>query len=514
MTTKPATNPILRMESIHKRFGSTKALSDVNFELREGEVHALIGENGAGKSTLVKILSGALRQDSGEILYANTPFAPSSPLDSRRRGISMIYQELNLAPQLTVAENIMLGKEKRSGPFLKKREMRKTVLDVLSLVNHPEIPLDAPLQRLSVGIKQIVEIARALADNARILIMDEPTSSLSLEDSQRLFQIIRSLQEQGVSIIYISHFLEEVQKVADRYTILRDGNKIQTGSIGDISLEEMIQHMVGQKLTEMFPKIPHERGETILELENFKGKSMPADVNLELHRGEILGFAGLVGAGRTDVIRSVFGLDPMVNGKVNIFNAQTSGSSPWARIRQGMGYLSEDRQKEGLAMSLTIADNIALSHFVPYASFGFLNLKKYKKGIQNVLHSMNIKTAGTEQPVVSLSGGNQQKVALARLLHQKADILLLDEPTRGIDVLSKTHIYEWMGELASQGKAVIFISSYLPELLGVCDSIAVFHRGNLVELRPSETWDAQSIMTAATLGRTMDREAVKRNSHA
>lgn len=514
MSTKPAMAPILRMEGIYKSFGSTKALSDVNFELREGEVHALIGENGAGKSTLVKILSGALRQDTGKIFYANTAFTPSCPLDSRRSGISMIYQELNLAPKLTVAENIMLGKEKRSGPFLKRKEMRKTVADVLSLVNHPEIPLDTPLQRLSVGIKQIVEIARALADNARVLIMDEPTSSLSLEDSQRLFQIIRSLKEQGVSIIYISHFLEEVQKVANRYTILRDGNKIQTGFIGDISLQEIIQHMVGQKLTEMFPKIPHDRGKTILELDGFKGKSMPVDVSLKLHRGEILGFAGLVGAGRTDVIRSVFGLDPVVSGKVKIFNTQTSGSSPWARIRQGLGYLSEDRQKEGLALSLTIADNIALSHFVPYSSFGFLNLKKYKKGIQHFLHSMNIKAAGTEQPVFNLSGGNQQKVALARLLHQKADILLLDEPTRGIDVLSKTHIYEWMGTLAAQGKAVIFISSYLPELLGVCDSIAVFHRGNIVDLRPSETWDAQSIMTAATLGRTADREAVERNSHA
>jgi ribose transport system ATP-binding protein len=426
----------------------------------------------------------------------------------------MIYQELNLAPQLTVEENIMLGKERTSGLFLKKKEMRQTVRDVLRLVNHPEIPLDTPIQNLSVGIKQIVEIARALADNARVLIMDEPTSSLSLEDSERLFQIIRSLKEQGVSIIYISHFLEEVQKVADRYTVLRDGNKIAAGHIRDVSLEKIIHHMVGQKLTEMFPKIPHEMDEAILSLDGFQGKKMPVGIDLNLHRGEILGFAGLVGAGRTDVLRAVFGLDAVVKGKVRVVHVQPLKSSPWARIKQGLGYLSEDRQKEGLALSLSIADNIALSHFAPYTSLGFLNLKKYKKGVLHFLQSMRIKTAGSDLPALSLSGGNQQKVALARLLHQKADILLLDEPTRGIDVLSKTQIYGWMGELASRGKAVIFVSSYLPELLGVCDNIAVFHRGRLVETRRADAWDAHGIMTAATLGRTAERESIEKNSHA
>jgi len=514
MTATPAPDAILRMEGIHKSFGNTHALTDVSFDLHKGEVHALIGENGAGKSTLVKILSGALRQDRGEIFYANSPFAPANPLESRRSGISMIYQELNLAPQLTVEENIMLGKERNVGPFMKRKEMRRTVSDVLRLVNHADIPLDVPIQELSVGMKQIVEIARALADNARILIMDEPTSSLSLEDSERLFQLVRNLKEQEVSIIYISHFLEEVQKVADRYTILRDGEKIRSGSLETISLEEIIQLMVGQSLTEMFPKIPHALGDPLIELESFRGKRMPADIDLKLRRGEILGFAGLVGAGRTDVVRSIFGLDPVVSGRVKVYSAGYRGTTPRARIGQGMGYLSEDRQKEGLALSMTISDNIALSHFAPYVSFGFLNLKRYRKGIRHFVQTMNIKTPGTEQQVFSLSGGNQQKVALARLLHQKADILLLDEPTRGIDVLSKTHIYEWMGELARQGKAVIFVSSYLPELLGICDSIAVFHRGHLVDLKPTEAWNAETIMTAATLGRSSDREPSIRNSHA
>jgi len=437
------------MKGICKNFGTTQALRDVDFELREGEVHALIGENGAGKSTLVKILSGALRQDAGQITLKGQSFFPASPLESRKHGISMIYQELNLAPNLTVEENIMLGKEIKSGFFLKKKEMKKAVKNALGMVNHPEIPLDTPIENLSMGIKQIVEIARALADEAKILVMDEPTSSLSLEDSDRLFQIISNLKGMGVSIIYISHFLEEVQKVADRFTVLRDGKKIKSGNIQDVTHEKIIHLMIGRELTEMFPKTLHEISDVALTLDKLQGKKMSSCVNLELHKGEILGFAGLVGSGRTDVLRTIFGFDPVIKGQVKVAYFSSTKTNPQSRIKQGLGFLSEDRQKEGLALSLSIADNIALSHFVPYSFFGFLNLKKYKKGIERFLQTLNIKTSGSDQPVLSLSGGNQQKVALARLLHQQADILLLDEPTRGIDVLSKTQIYEWIGELAS-----------------------------------------------------------------
>jgi len=504
MESQPSQPSLLLMKNISKSFGTTQALDRVNFDLQEGEVHALIGENGAGKSTLVKILSGALRQDAGDITFAGLPFSPANPLDSRNTGISMIYQELNLAPHLTVEENIMLGKEIKSGAFLKKKEMSRAAQSALEMVNHSDIPLDTPIKELSVGIKQIVEIARTLVDKAKILIMDEPTSSLSMEDSEILFKIIRDLKKQGVSIIYISHFLEEIQKVADRYSVLRDGKKIHTGDIQDEPLENIVHLMVGQKLTEMFPKTQHEIKEVALSLNGLRGKKMTADIDLRLHNGEILGFAGLVGAGRTDVLRTIFGLEPVLKGEIKVGYLSSLKSTPWTRIKQGMGYLSEDRQKEGLALNLSIADNIALSHFKPYRSIGFLNLKKYKKDIDNFLQTLNIKTPGSDQPVFSLSGGNQQKVALARLLHQQADILLLDEPTRGIDVLSKTQIYEWIGELASFGKAVIFISSYLPELLGVCDNIAVFHRGKLISFRPVDNWDAHRIMMAATLGRTSD----------
>lgn len=494
------------MEKICKNFGTTQALRDVNFELREGEVHALIGENGAGKSTLVKILSGALRQDAGQMILGGKSFVPASPLESRKSGISMIYQELNLAPHLTVEENILLGKEINSGPFLKKKDMKLEAQDALRMVNHPEIPLDMPIASLSVGIKQIVVIARALADEAKILIMDEPTSSLSLEDSEILFKIIRNLKKQGVSIIYISHFLEEIEKVADRFTVLRDGRNIKSDDIQNATFEKIIELMIGRELTEMFPKTPHDIKNITLTLAQLQGKKMPVEIDLHLHKGEILGFAGLVGSGRTDVLRTIFGLDPVIKGQVKIGYFTTFPSTPRSRIKQGVGYLSEDRQKEGLALSLSIADNIALSHFMPYSSMGFLHLKKYKKAIDDFLQTMNIKTADSNNPVLNLSGGNQQKVALARLLHQKADILLLDEPTRGIDVLSKTQIYEWMSTLAKSGKAVIFVSSYLPELLGVCDNIAVFHRGKLISLRPVDQWNAHSIMTAATLGRTSDEK--------
>ncbi len=500
--------PLLWMEKISKRFGATCALDEVSFDLRKGEVHAIIGENGAGKSTLVKILSGAVSPDSGSILLEGSPFIPSNPLASRRQGIAMIYQELNLAPDLSVEENIMLGREIHKLGIMYKKTMKKTVEEVLEFVHHPEIKSYVPIKNLSAGAKQIVEIVRALVGKAKVLIMDEPTSSLTQEDTNRLFQIIQKLKNQGVTIIYISHFLEEVQQVADRFTVLRDGKKIRTGRMEDIRLDDLIQMMVGQKFVKMFPRLDHEIGEVVLELKGLKGRGMSAKVDLALCRGEILGVAGLIGAGRTETLRTVFGLNSIEKGFLMVGTAKTDKGTPWARIRQSIGMLSEDRQKEGLALSLSVADNLTLSHFSPYKKFGLLRLNKRRKAVHDWLKKVKIKAEDPDQAVFGLSGGNQQKVALARLLHQEADILLLDEPTRGIDVLSKSQIYEWMGKLAQKGTAIIFVSSYLPELLGVCDTVAVFYRGILVDLRPVPEWNAQSIMAAATLGQTsgIDRE--------
>lgn len=492
---------LLRMEHIRKNFGATCALDDVSFDLRQGEVHALIGENGAGKSTLVKILSGAVKPDSGSICLEGKPLVVSDPMASRRNGISMIYQELNLAPDLSVQENIMLGRELRKMGFVQKKAMQRVVENALLLIHHAEIPPRLPVSKLSVGAKQIVEICRALVEEARILIMDEPTSRLTREDTTQLFQVIEKLKNQGVGIIYISHFLEEVQQVADRFTVLRDGKKVHTGLMEEAGVDDLIQMMVGQKFVEMFPKVDHAIGDVVLRLDGLKGKRMAAGIDLNLRRGEIMGVAGLIGAGRTETLRTVFGLDSIENGALIVGEMRTTRGAPWIRISQGMGMLSEDRQEEGLALSLSVADNLTLSHFSPYNKFGLLQLKKRKKAVWDFMQQVNIKAEEPSQPVFSLSGGNQQKVALGRLLHQEADILLLDEPTRGIDVLSKSQIYEWMGRLARGGKAIIFVSSYLPELLGVCDQIAVFHRGKLVDCRPVDRWDAHSIMTMATLGR-------------
>lgn len=489
------------MRGMAKSFGATRALEDVDFELPTGRVHALLGENGAGKSTLMKILSGAIRPDAGQMLVGGKPYAPVGPLDGRRRGISMIYQELTLAPHLTVEENIVLGREPRRLGFVDRAEMRARVREALELVHHPEISPEVPVKGLSVGARQVVEIARALVAKAQILVMDEPTSSLSLEDTDRLFEIIPRLKAEGVSVIYISHFLEEVRRVADMVTVLRDGRRVHTGEMSRVSLDRLIQMMVGQEVKEMFPRLPHVPGEVIVLARKLKGRHMSAAVDLELRRGEILGLAGLIGSGRTETLRALFGLDALESGEVMISGASAGRLSTHRRIRQGMGFLSEDRQGEGLALTQSVADNVTLSDFSPYVRMGYLRVKRQMRAAAGWIERMNIKARQPRQPVSSLSGGNQQKVALARLLHQRAEILLLDEPTRGIDVVSKSQIYEWIGRLAQEGRTVLFVSSYFPELLGVCDRIAAFHRGQVVDVRPVADWDEHHLMTAATMGR-------------
>ncbi len=501
MTSATASAPALEMRGITKRFGATSALEEVDLVLGKGDVHALLGENGAGKSTLVKILSGALRPDRGEMRLAGRPYHPADPLHGRRSGVSMIYQELNLAPHLTVEENIMLGTEVHSGGFLKRRDVRIKIKETLEFLHHPEIVLDVPVRQLSVGARQIVEISRAILDRARILVMDEPTSSLTREDTERLFQVIRKLKAEGVSIIYISHFLEEVREIADAYTVLRDGNNVGAGRMAEASLEAIIQLMVGRKIADLFPRVAHRLGEVALSLTGLKGVRMSGAVSLELHRGEILGLAGLIGAGRTETLRAVFGLDARQSGQVEIAGVKALRLKPWQMIRLGLGLLSEDRQGEGLALSRSLTDNITLSRFGPYRKYGFLSQKKRSRAALQWMEELKIKAEGSGQAVASLSGGNQQKTALARLLHQDADVLLLDEPTRGIDVLSKAQIYDWMSRLAARGKGILFVSSYFPELLGVCDRIAVFFRGQVVDVRPAAGWRNESLMAAATTGK-------------
>jgi ribose transport system ATP-binding protein len=491
---------LLSMRGVTKSFGAIPALDGVDLNLAEGEVHALIGENGAGKSTLMKVLSGAHRPDSGSMILGGQPYAPKGPREARSLGVAMIYQELAVAPHLSVEANVMLGRERSRLGVVDRRTHRRLVTEALELLQHPDIRPDGIAGELSVGARQLVEVARALVSEARVIVFDEPTSSLSDKDSARLFEVIERLRSKGIAIVYISHFLEEVRRVAERYTVLRDGRSVGTGVMSGTSLGSIVGMMVGRDLTEMFPKVPHESGEPILDLNGLSGVFLPKRADLTLRRGEILGIAGLIGAGRTEMLRAVFGLDAVRSGRVKIGGLDVGRGTPRVRIRQGFGLVSEDRKGEGLALDQTIEDNLTYSALHPYSRMGWLNLRSRRRAAVHWMEAMRVKARGPSQKIGALSGGNQQKVAIARLLHQQADVLLLDEPTRGIDVGSKAEIYRRIGELAAEGKAILMVSSYLPELLGVCDRIAVMSRGVLSEARPVGEWSEHSIMEVATGG--------------
>jgi ribose transport system ATP-binding protein len=434
------------------------------------------------------------------MFLGGVPYAPSGPLDARRLGVAMIYQELTLAPHLSVEANVLLGLEPTWCGFLKRAEGRRRVREALAVLEHPEIQPHSPVNRLSLALQQLVEIARALLLDVRVLVLDEPTSSLTQADAQRLFALVRRLRDRGVSVVYISHFLEEVQQIADRFTVLRDGQSVGTGPVADFAPQHIIEMMVGRSLTDQFPRVPHDIGQPVLELDGLFGDKQPRGVSLRLRRGEILGIAGIVGAGRTELLRAVFGLDPVRQGRVVVmtYQGRRPGSSPRERIGQGLGLLSEDRKGEGLAVIQSVADNLTYSRLGPYSRFGWLNLSRRRAAVNGWLERLRVRCSGPGQPVGQLSGGNQQKVALGRLLHQEADVLLLDEPTRGVDVGSKTEIYRLIGELAARGKAILFVSSYLPELLGVCDTLAVMARGQLSRVRPAAEWTAEQVMAHAT----------------
>jgi ribose transport system ATP-binding protein len=489
---------LLRVRGVTKQFGAVAALRGVDLEVQRGEVHALVGENGAGKSTLMKILSGALAADGGSVEYAGQPYQPKNPGQARAAGVSMIYQELSLAPDLTVLANIMLGREQSRWGVLQQAAMRARVQDALALLSHPEIRPERRVAELGPGARQLVEVARALASDAKLLVMDEPTSSLSHADCERLFAIIERLRARQVSVIYISHALEELQRVADRFTVLRDGISVASGSLQQTTRAELIEAMVGRPLEEVFPERRNAPGEALLQLNEIAGRLLPHSVSLTLRRGEIFGIAGLVGSGRSELLRVLFGLDPVARGEIKLAGLVDRGQPPWTRLARGMGLLSEQRQEEGLALGLSVADNLTLPALDACSRWGVIDQPAKQAIVQRFIERLRIRCDDPQRAVGTLSGGNQQKVALARLLLCDVDVLLLDEPTRGVDVASKTEIYRLIGELAAAGKAVLLVSSYLPELLGMCDRLAVMQRGRLGPARPVSEWSQADVMHEAT----------------
>ena len=495
MSASPA--PRLVMRGITKRFGATEALAAVDLSVLPGEIHALLGQNGAGKSTLMKILSGALAPDAGTIELDGASYRPRDPLEGRRAGVAMIYQELSLAPHLTVAENVFLGVEPTRRGLLDRATMRRRTADVLTELGSADIVPDARVGSLPIAARQIVEIARALAAGCRVLVLDEPTSSLPKPDAERLFATMRRLAAKGEAIVYITHFLEEALAVADRYSVLRDGRLVDAGPTAGVMPETIVTAMVGQPGSEAYPRSPRRAGEALLVIEDLAGMVRPNEATITVHRGEVVGIFGLVGSGRTELLRAIFGLDPVVRGDVQVMGLGDAG--PAERWRSGAGMVSEDRKGEGLASGRSVADNLMLSRFGPWVTD-----RAQRRAAAPVVDELGIRLADPFQPVSQLSGGNQQKVALGRLLHHDVDLLLLDEPTRGIDVASKAAIYRVIDRLVTRAErpcAVLIVGSYLPELLGICDRIVVMARGSLGDpVRAADINERALLMAASGAG--------------
>ncbi|HSY39494.1 MAG TPA: sugar ABC transporter ATP-binding protein [Polyangia bacterium] len=494
-----------------KRFGATQALGGVDLVVAPGEVHALLGQNGAGKSTLMKVLSGAERPDAGEMKLDGAPYAPADPQAARHAGVAMIYQELSLAPHLTVAENILLGVEPVRRGLLDRAAMRDRAARALAELQHPSIRASTVVGALPIAAQQIVEIARAVAVGCRVLVLDEPTSSLAQADAEALFALIARLRAQGHAIIYITHFIEEAQRLADRFTVLRDGVTVGGGKMATANpatmIPEIVDLMVGRRVEQLYPRgarhVDRTR-EPLLEVTDLAGAGKPARASFTLHRGEVLGIAGLVGAGRTELLRALAGLDPIVSGRVKL-GASSGTATPGLRWQQGMALVSENRKAEGLALGLSVADNLTLSKLP-----ALVRPSALRPLTARWIAELDVRCQGPDQPIGELSGGNQQKIAIARLLHHGVDVLLLDEPTRGIDVASKAQIYDLIDGLVtrtSPPKAVLMVSSYLPELLGVCDRIAVMCRGRLGPARPASEWTEASLVHEAALGSDTNSEA-------
>ncbi len=496
MTTTNHGRVLLEMKGIGKTFPGVKALEGVNLTVREGQVLALLGENGAGKSTLIKILSGAYTRDEGEILFDGRPADIKAPADAEQLGISTIYQEFNLAPNMTIAENIFLGHlPARAGrvDWARVKQRSRELLDSLEV----DLPVDALTGSLSVAQQQMVEIAKALNRNTRILVMDEPSAVLGEKDIENLFAVVRKLQATGIGIIYISHRLREIFELADEVTVLKDGRYIDTRQVADVTMDELVRLMIGRDLEDVYPKRNGEAGEVVLEVSHLAQAHLARDVSFQLRAGEIIGFAGITGSGRTEVARVIFGADRATAGEMTLLGAPYRPRSPRDAINHGVALVSEDRKRQGLLLKLQVYFNTTVSGLDRLTTFGVLRLKDELSLVRKWITSLRIKTPSPQFPVVNMSGGNQQKVILARWLSLGIKVFIMDEPTRGIDVGSKSEIYQIMADLAEQGVAIIMISSELPEVLGMSDRVMVMREGRMVkELTRAEATEEKVMLYA------------------
>ncbi|WP_313804821.1 sugar ABC transporter ATP-binding protein [Cytobacillus sp.] len=492
---------IIQMKGISKAFSGNIVLEKVDFEIMPGEVHALMGENGAGKSTLMKILTGIYERDAGTVSVRGNEVHFKNAKEAEMAGIAVIHQELNIIPYLTVTENMFLGKEMTFGKFgiTKDKEMQQHTKEYL---NRLGIDIDPAVEagKLSVGQQQMIEIARAVAANTEVLIMDEPTAALTDREIEALFKVIHSLKEQGVGIVYISHRMEEIFQICDRISVLRDGQFIGVKAIPETNFDEIVKMMVGRQLGDRFPDRDTTIGSERLKVENFSSKGSFENVDFSIHQGEILGVAGLMGAGRTEIMEAIFGYRKVQEGKLFIDGKEIKIKSPYDAIKAGIGFITEDRKSEGLVLDLSVRENFSLTNLKKISKKNIISAKQEASFVDEMIKKLHVKTSSSEQLVKSLSGGNQQKIVIGKWLGINPKILILDEPTRGVDVGAKKEIYQIMNELTKLGVSIIMVSSELPEILGMSDRILVIHEGKVSAILNKSEADQEIIMQAATGG--------------
>ena len=499
VTPTPATS-LVQLSNVSKSFGPVQVLKDVSLEMYRGEVLCMAGENGAGKSTLIKILTGAIPRDSGEYHIDGQDVGSPSPAQARALGVGVVYQELSLLREVSVEENLLMGRLPHTRGIVNKRELRAHATKMLERVGLNNVDPGALISDLPVATRQMVEIAKVLGAEARIVIFDEPTTALSEKDAHHLLQLIDRLKkEEGVAILYVTHRLEEIFEIGDRIMVLRDGQFITTAPTNQFTHDTLIRSMVGRQIEALYPKREHKQfGKTLLSVQGLRLQGSPFSINLEVHAGEIVGLGGLVGAGRTETVRAIFGADPIGSGKVLVDGKPLQPGSPEQAVRAGLGLLTEDRKELGLLASLSIRENVTIADLSAITRLGVISRKQEASLVNNLVPRLRLKYHSIEQPISSLSGGNQQKVLLSRWLATKAKVLLLDEPTKGVDVGAKADIYTIIGDLAAQGLGIVVVSSYLPELLGICDRVIVLHDFGVTGELPIEEATEEEVLRLAS----------------